>query len=196
MMLRIVVVLPAPLRPTSPTMAPVSTTRLSPRRMVTALIATVIPSTRSMLVLAKNGTTDLRACQHIGYRTVGNYFSTVKCDGPHGVALNDLHIVLYENRGDTALLERRHQCIHHGKLVARTHAAGWFVHQQRLRLENDRQHHVENLARTFREVRHGPCCLIAQPESRQDLISLDELLAIVHRGPEIGASTGMRSDSD
>ncbi len=47
MMLRMVVVLPAPLRPTSPTVAPVSTARLSPRRMVTALIATVMPSTRS-----------------------------------------------------------------------------------------------------------------------------------------------------
>src|SRR5258705_11730172 len=105
MMLRIVVVLPETLRPTSPTVAPVSTTRFSLRRMVTPVIATVMPSTRSTLVLSENGAANLRACQHVGDRTVGNDFSAIKCHGPLCVALDNLQVVLNEDRGNTALLE-------------------------------------------------------------------------------------------
>src|SRR5262245_19530348 len=192
MMLRSVVVLPAPLRPTSPTVAPVSTARLSPRRMVTALIVTVMPSMRSTLSLSENGAANLRPCQNVGGRTIGNDFSVIKCHCPLCVALHNLQIVLHEDRGDTALLERRHQRVHDGKLVARTHTASWLVHQQYLRLENDRQRHVEHLASALRQVRHGSRRLIAQPELRQTFVGRGHALATVHRHPEKRPSTGMR----
>src|SRR6266496_1957652 len=174
MMLRIVVVLPAPLRPTSPTMAPVSIAKRSPRRMLTPLIATEMPSTRSTLVFSENAAANLRACQHIGDRTVGNDFSAIECHGPFCVALHNLQVVLNEDRGDTALLERRHQRIHDRKLVARAHAAGRLVHQQQLRLENDRQRHVEDLASAFRQLRHGSRRLVPQSEPPEELIGLTQ----------------------
>ena len=171
MMLRNVVVLPAPLRPTSPTMAPVSTVEAQSaqdgdradrnRDAFDAEHAQSSPRTARR-------TSGRASTSATGPSAIS--FAAVKCDGPLRVALDDLHIVLNEDRGDTALLERRHQRIHDGKLVARTHAAGRLVHQQYLRLENDRQRHVEDLAPTFRQARHGPRCLVAQPEPRQDLI--------------------------
>src|SRR5262249_48967994 len=112
MMLRNVVVLPAPLRPTSATMVLRSTARLRPRRMVTALIATVSSSTRSMLFLAEDGAADVAAREHVCHRAVGYDPAAVECHGALRITLDDLHVVLHENRGDMARRERRRQRVH------------------------------------------------------------------------------------
>src|SRR5262249_40469646 len=189
---RSVVVLPAPLRPINPTMGPVSTARLRPRRMVTALIVTVMPSMRSTPLLSSDGAAVLPLRHYTGSRALAVDFSAIDCDDPRRIPLDNLQIVLHEDRGDTALLEHRHQRVHDRELVARTHTAGWFVHQQDLRLEDDGQRHVEHLASAFGQVRHDSSRLIAQPELRENLLSLGHAIAAVHRRPEIETSTGMR----
>src|SRR6187402_424432 len=98
MTLLISVVLPAPLRPTRPTMAPSGTTRLRPRSASTFWMLTWSDSTCSIRPslhqqLAGDVAAHVLARQGYAGRAVGNDAAGVEGDHPAGVALDDVHVV-------------------------------------------------------------------------------------------------------
>src|ERR687892_2342993 len=98
MMVRISVVLPAPLRPMRPANSPAPTCKLTLRRMPTGPIETEMPSSRSMR-FPNHVAAHFGCVQHLRGRTIGNHAAVVERDHAARVARHDLHVVLDEEHG-------------------------------------------------------------------------------------------------
>src|SRR3981189_465985 len=100
MMLRKVVVLPAPLRPTRQTSSPAATFRLMPLRIRLPSISTFRFDKLSMGMLSKSGPRSHDGSDHGGVgeegigRHVGEKGAGLQRDDAMGIPLDEVHIVL------------------------------------------------------------------------------------------------------
>src|SRR3974390_3351271 len=127
MMLFMSVVLPAPLRPTRPVIAPCCTCSDTPRRMRTDAIDTCKSMTRSTSVrprgAAGDEALDVRIVEHGARRTIGDDAPVVEGKHPPGGALDDLHVVLHEEHGGSLSPDRPDDHFHHGEFFLRGNTA-------------------------------------------------------------------------
>src|SRR5437870_7068486 len=112
MMVRISVVLPAPLRPIRPANWPAPTSMLTLRRIAIGPIDTEMLSSCSMRILTNHITPYLRGCQYLRRRAVGDHPALVERDYPAGIARHDLHVVLDEQHRDVLAAHRAHHEVH------------------------------------------------------------------------------------
>src|SRR5574343_505786 len=103
------VVLPAPLRPTTATVLPRVSSQLMPRS--TGMPAMVVEtfSSLSMGSLADHVLDDDRVAQHLVGRAVGGNLAGDPGRQAGGVAAHDVDVVLHEDAGDLAFVQRLHQ---------------------------------------------------------------------------------------
>src|SRR3989442_274551 len=127
MMVRISVVLPAPLRPIRPANSPAPTSMLTLRRIAMGPIDTEMLSSRSMRLLADHITPYLLGCQYFHGRPVGDDPALVERDHPAGIARHDLHVVLDEQHRDALPAHRVHHEVHDLELFVGGDAAGRLV---------------------------------------------------------------------
>src|SRR3989441_5547086 len=132
MMVRISVVLPAPLRPMRPANSPAPTSMLTLRRMAIGPMDTETRSSRSMCLLANHVTAHLLRRQDLGGGTVGDHPALVERDHAVGIARHDVHVVLDEQHRDALPAYRAHDEIHDLELLVRGDAARRLVEQQQL----------------------------------------------------------------
>src|SRR6185312_9221359 len=109
------VVLPAPLRPISPHISPSLTTSVAPRRIGMAPIDALrletlstgcSPGSNTLEPGAADQFLHLRIVQRLAGRSVGDDGAVVERKHPVGKTADDFHIVLLEQHGDLAALER------------------------------------------------------------------------------------------
>src|ERR687892_761315 len=186
-----VVVLPAPLRPTRPTSPPAGTSSVMFRKMTNPRIVTWSPSTRSVSDMAEHSLAHLGIGQDLVGRAVGDHLARVEDDDALGVALHHLHVVLYEDGGDVALLEHAHERVHDLELVLDAHAAGGLVHQQELRLEGEGERDVQELSAALRKLVNRAPGVGREAEALQDIVRLVDPLPPVERLPEGGAPASL-----
>src|SRR3954463_6956077 len=94
---RIRLVLPAPLRPTRPTMLPAGTSSEKPRSASTEAIVTCSAFTLSISSLrARDVAAHVAVAEHLCRRAVGKHAAAIEGDDPRGVARHDVHVVLDE----------------------------------------------------------------------------------------------------
>ena len=175
MMVRSVVVLPAPLRPTRQTSsrAPTSSVdlaqdlaRLDGRRRALdaehargACVARVGGGAARPAVSGARPMTVATTCSSppdtVG-RAVGEHPALVQGHDAVRVGEHDVHVVLDLDDGlDAGLPRRRHQRLHDGGLVAGAHAAGRLVEQDDLGAQGEGAGHVEQLLVALRERARG-----------------------------------------
>src|SRR6185503_18131637 len=142
MTVRMRLVLPAPLRPTRPTMLPGASSREKPRSAWTEAMVTWTASIFSMRSSRAAGDVPAHALvgEHRRRRSVGEHASAVERHHALGVAGHDLHVVLdEEDRGARAgrriarlsprllAAQGAHDRVHHRKFLLHAHAAGRLV---------------------------------------------------------------------
>src|SRR5271154_2307352 len=115
------VVLPAPLRPMSPHISPVSMARLAPRMIGIGPIETSRPDTLSMAALPPrprpaDEQLDPGIGEGDGRGPVGDHGAVVEGEHAVGIALDDLHVVLDEQHREPAAPQRRHYDLHDAEL--------------------------------------------------------------------------------
>src|SRR3954468_9770445 len=126
MIARIRLVLPAPLRPTRPTMLPAGTSSEKPRSASTEAIVTCSAFTLSISSLrARDVAAHVAVAEHLCRRAVGKHAAAIEGDDPRGVARHDVHVVLDEqHRGARLAGDGTHDRVHERKLLLGAHAAG------------------------------------------------------------------------
>src|SRR5687767_8306744 len=124
MMVRISVVLPAPLRPMRPANWPAPTCRRTLRRMPTGPMETETPSSLSMRRLANYVAPHFGRVQHLHRRAVGDDAAVVERDHTPRIARHDVHVVLDEEHRDALPAQRGHHEIHDAELLVGGDAAG------------------------------------------------------------------------
>src|SRR5688500_4524787 len=117
MIVRISVVLPAPLRPMRPANWPAPTSMLTPRRIPTGPIETETASSRNMRRLPDHVAAHLFGVQHLAGLPVGDDLAVVKSDHARGIARHDLHVVLDEQHRYALPAHRAHDDIHDAELL-------------------------------------------------------------------------------
>src|SRR5216117_394155 len=122
MMDRSVVVLPAPFRPTSPTMPPAGISRESERRIESPPSLTSRPRRLSMLRPSQERPPHRGVGEDGVGRPGGDDLALVEREHPLGVALDDLHVVLDEDRGHARPLHPQEQRVYHRLLFPRADA--------------------------------------------------------------------------
>src|SRR5215470_2995528 len=191
MMVRSVVVLPAPLRPTRHTTSRSRTSSDTRRRMWLAWMNTSMSWTASMSRACRTwhaGTVtapddhvdDLGVGLDLRRRGVGQHLALVERDDAVGITEHDVHVVLDLDDGTQPhALGRAHEDLHHRVLVPRAHAAGGLVEEDDLRLEREGRGHVEELLVPLRELARQRVGLVAKIEEGRDLerLALDAAMA-------------------
>src|SRR2546430_1516822 len=159
MMLSIVVVFPAPFRPTRQTASPSLTASETPRRICAGPRKVSMRSSSSMIpgISASPRGADERGrdglvAPDLVWRPVGEDRALVHGDDPVGVVEDDVHVVLDDRRGDAPGSDDRRDRVHDGRLLARAHAARRLVEEQELRPERVRDGEVEELALALRDA--------------------------------------------
>src|SRR5919108_3597676 len=138
MIVRSVVVLPAPLRPTRQTTSRGPTSSETRRKiwlasMNTSTSATLSTPSRRLRSAADHDVHHLLIAPDLGRRRVGDDPALVERHDAVGVAEDDVHVVLDLDDGLEAHPPRRpDQDLHDGRLVARAHPAGRLVEQDDL----------------------------------------------------------------
>src|SRR5690606_6692541 len=123
MMLRMRVVLPAPLRPITPAMLPSSRRRSTPRRICTVWMETSRPSIVSMACSLRRGPSagdielHVGIGQHLGRCAVGDHPAVVEGQDPGCITADDVHVVLHEQHRGAAAAHRPHDPVHDGELL-------------------------------------------------------------------------------
>src|SRR4051812_42355397 len=160
------VVLPAPLRPMRPTMAPEGTSSDTPRRICTAEIETFRSCTLS--TLAYYVTLYFRVGQRHRRRRIGDDAAVV--EGEHALreAAHHLHVVLDEKHGCAFGAHRRQHHLHDPEFLAARDAARGLVEQQDPRLRNHRERDVEQLAHAAGQHLRVVIAIGGQAEALQD----------------------------
>src|SRR5881396_1196014 len=161
MIVRRVVVFPAPFRPTRHTTSRGPTPSDTDRKMWLAWMNTSTASTVSIGrpsprpgAPADDRVDDAPVCLDRGRRAVGEHATLVEGDDPVGVAEDDVHVVLD---------------LHDRRLIRRAHAGRRLVEQDDLRPQRECRRDVEELLVTLRQVPGGHVTLPAQAEQLGDL---------------------------
>src|ERR1700687_249952 len=174
MMLRNVVVFPAPLRPPRETSSPAATDRLMPLRMRLPSISTFRLDKLSITTTFSNSCSSSWARSHHGSyhgrageegvgRHVGEKTACLQRDDAMRIPLNEVHVVLYLD--DSAHARRPgggDENFHDGMLVAARNAAGWLVQQDDGRIERKGAGDIEQFLLALRECRRDGIELGAQ----------------------------------
>src|SRR5215468_4223346 len=143
MMLSMVVVFPAPLRPTrhtvsaSPTLSPRSRrTWAGPRKVLR-------PVTSSMTIRPQHVGGDLLVVPDLVRRAVGQDGALVHGHDARTVREDHVHVVLDDDGGDPLRAHHVADDVHDRRLLARAHAARGLVEEKELGLEGIGDGHVE-----------------------------------------------------
>src|SRR6266511_5424172 len=152
MMLSMVVVFPAPLRPTRHTDSPSRTvsemllsTWAGPRKVL-------IRSSSSMALGSQEIGGDLFVVPDLIRRAVGQDRPLVHGDDPGAVLEDHVHVVLDDHRRDPAGAHHRGDDVHDGRLLAGADAAGRLVEEQQLGPQRVGDGHVQQLALALAEA--------------------------------------------
>src|SRR5438309_3052672 len=150
MMLSIVVVLPAPFRPTRQTASLLPTLSETRRRICAGPRQVSMPWTSSM-----GGPEQVRRHRLVPTDLVGRAArqdaALVHGHDPIRVLEDHVHVVLDDHRGDVVRSDDRGDDIHDGRLLAGADAAGRLVEEEQTWPERERDRHVEQLAFALRD---------------------------------------------
>src|SRR5439155_14926969 len=197
MIVRSVVVLPAPLRPT--------------RQMASLSPALSVTLRRIWLASMKTSTSrssSMRAPHHrrhdgviglqLGGAAVGEHAALVQGHDAVGIAEDDVHVVLDLDDGvDAEAGGGLDEHLHDRVLVGGAHAAGRLVEQDDLRVEGERAGHVEQLLVALGQRARGPRERVAEAEQLGHRAHLVPHAALAgERGEEPGAAAEPREHGD
>src|SRR5215470_692337 len=160
MMVRKVVVLPAPLRPSSTVMAPSGTAKSTPCRMWYCPIWVCTPcssNSGSAMARAPGRYTQIgllydRRGNHLGRSTIGHQASVVQDDDAVGEASHHVHFVLDQQNRFVALGFQRLDQVEHDRHVVDRHTSRRLVEHEYVRFE---RHHDRHLELALVAVRQG-----------------------------------------
>src|SRR5262249_28734959 len=151
--LSIIVVRPAPLRPTSETTSfsfTVSETSrrmwAGPRNVLMALSSSSIGCVSRRERSAEKNACDFAVGPDLLRRSICEQSAFMHHDNAIGVAEDHIHIVLDHHRSHGACTHHRRDRIHDLPLVARAHAAGRLIEQKKVRTQCIGDRNVEELA--------------------------------------------------
>src|SRR6266516_2597330 len=174
MMLSMMVVRPAPLRPTSETTSPSPTLSVTPRRMCAGprkvFMASTSSSTCSSFAVlsrerhAEKDVGDVPVRLDRFRRSVGEESAFMHHHDAVRVAEHHVHVVLDDDSSHRAGTHDRGHGIHDLLLVARAHPAGRFVEEQQLRAQRIGDGDVEQLALALRQAAGRHRALVGKPE--------------------------------
>src|SRR5262249_32090702 len=188
-MLSMMVVRPAPLRPTSETTSPSSTLNVTPRRMCAGPRKVFMASTSSNTCLsfaiscrqrrAEKDVGDVLVRLDLFRRPVGEEFAFVHHDDAVRVAEHHVHVVLDDNgRYGAGAHDRRHG-VHDLRLLARAHPARRLVEEEEFWSERIGHGDVEQLALALRQAAGRHSALAVEPEAAEHLEGLPADVLVV-----------------
>src|SRR3989442_3339630 len=144
MMLSMVVVLPAPFRPTRHTASLLPTLSETRRRICAGPRQVSMPWTSSM-----GGPEQVRRHRLVATDLVGRAArqdaALVHGHDPIRVLEDHVHVVLDDHRGDVVRSDDRGDDVHDGRLLAGADAAGRLVEEEKARPQRERDGYVEQL---------------------------------------------------
>src|ERR671922_49475 len=193
-MLSMMVVRPAPLRPTSETTSPSLTSSVTPRRMCAGPRKVFMASTSSSTCLPfAVSSRERRAEKDIGdvlvrldrfRRSVGEESAFVHHHDAVRVPEHHVHVVLDDDGSHRAGTHDRGHGIHDLRLVARAHPAGRFVEKEQFRAQRISDGNVEQLALALRQAAGQNGALFHKSELAKHVegLAADVLIAIGKRG--------------
>src|SRR5712664_888902 len=168
MMLSMVVVFPAPLRPTRQTDSFSPTVSDTCRRIWAWPRYVLMPCSSSM------GGPEHRVLHglvppDLFRAAAGEDLALMHDHDAVGVFEDDVHVVLDDDRGDLVRSDDRADDVHDGRLLPGAHAAGGLVEKEELRLQSVGDGYVEQLALALRDDAGQLRALRLQPELAEDL---------------------------
>src|SRR5690349_21428690 len=175
MMLRSVVVLPAPLRPIRHTSLPSPTSSDTARRMRLLWMSTTTLDNVSMSVtlgrhLADDSIDERRVAEKSRGGPIGQHLAGLQSDDAARIFGNEVHVVLDENDRLHASAPRRvDERSHDAVLVGARHAARGLVEQDYFGRERKRTRDVEELLLALREQARLRVQLAFEPKDCRDL---------------------------
>ena len=186
-----VVVLPAPLRPSRHTSSPCPTESDTPRRIGLPAISTRRPlissiNARAFTVRrADQGGGGLRVGEEVAHRLVGQHLAAAQADHAAGVGLDQVDVVLDQQQGlhpgaAGGFGERRHDAV----LVGGGDAAGGLVEQDHGGRKREGRGDVEQLLLPLRQLPRRAVQRRRQAEDRRHLLHLRPHLAVRAEGSE------------
>src|SRR5947209_4356744 len=175
-MLSMMVVRPAPLRPTSETTSPSPTLNVTPRRMCAGprkvLMASTSSSTRLSFAIsgrqrrAEKDVGDVLVRLDLFRRPVGEESAFVHHHDAVRVAEHHVHVVLDDNGGHRTRAHDRGYGIHDLRLLARAHPARRLVEKEEFWAQRISHRDVEELALASRQAagRHAALAVELEPD--------------------------------
>src|ERR1700693_2823063 len=164
MMLSMVVVLPAPLRPTRTTDSASPTFSDTPLRTWAGPRKVLIRSTSSMALGSEEIGGDLFVVPDLVRGAVGQDCALVHGDDPGTVLEHHVHVVLDDDGRDPPRPHHLRDAVHDRRLLAGADAAGGLVEEEELGLERVGDGHVEELALALAEPARDHAGLARQAE--------------------------------
>src|SRR5680860_1157948 len=168
------VVLPAPLRPTTATMEPAG-------RSTEILLSTSTLSMRALtfssfsIVTLRSDTQDFALDGGVSQDRIGSAIRS-HCSGDPGrnatgIAFNDVHIMLNEDRGGLLLLQGVHKYLHQVMLLFRRNPAGRLVHDEQPWPQHQRHRYIQELSLPFRQAVAKFVLAFAQTYKFKDMVN-------------------------
>src|SRR5262245_44008306 len=190
-MLSMMVVRPAPLRPTSETTSPSSTPNVTPRRMCAVPRKVFMASTSSSTCLsfaisgrerrAEKDVGDVLVRLDLFRRPVSEKFAFGHHHDAVRVAEHHVHVVLDDNRRYGAGAYDRRHGIHDLRLLARAHPARRLVEKEEFWAQRIGHGDVEQLALALRQAAGRHAALAVETEPAEDVEGLAADILVVVR---------------
>src|SRR5215471_7970762 len=191
-MLSMMVVRPAPLRPTSETTSPSSTLNVTPRRMCAGPRKVFMASTSSSTCLsfaiscrqrrAEKDVGDVLVRLDLLRRPVGEEPAFVHHHDAVRVAEHHVHVVLDDDGRHRAGAHDRGYGIHDLRLLARAHPARRLVEKEEFRAQRISHRDVEELALALCQAAGRHAALAVEPEPAEDVEGLaTDILVVVRK---------------
>src|SRR5215469_11146615 len=190
-MLSMMVVRPAPLRPTSETTSLSSTRNVTPCRMCAGPRKVFMASTSSSTCLsfaisgrqrrAEKNVGDVLVRPDLFRRPVGEESAFVHHDDAIRVAEHHVHVVLDDNGRHRTRAHDRGHGIHDLRLLARAHPARRLVEKEQLWAQRISHRDVEELALALRQAAGRHAALAVEPEAAEDVEGLAADILVVVR---------------
>src|SRR5215813_11892449 len=178
MMLSMVVVLPAPLRPTRHTVSASPTRRATSRSTWAGPRKVLRRDTSSMAVRPQHVGGDLLVVADLIGGAVGEDGALVHGHDARTVREDHVHVVLDDDGGDPLRAHHVADDVHDGRLLARAHPARGLVQEEELGLERVGDGHVEELPLALGEAAREHARLWEQPELLENASCLAVYLRI------------------
>src|SRR3984893_3134262 len=197
-MLSMMVVRPAPLRPTSETTSASPTLNVTPRRMCAGprkvLMASTSSSTRSSFAIsgrqwrAEKDVGDVLVRLDLFRRAVGEESAFMHHHNAVRVAEHHVHVVLDDNGRHRTRAHDRGYGIHDLRLLARAHPARRLVEKEELWAQRISHRDVEELALALRQAAGRYAALAVEPEPAQHVegLAADVLVVVRKRRDSCG----------